>query len=281
MDDSLILALFGIGLIVLPTIGIIAFIVRSGRRQAQRLTPLRSSNPNSLEAIRQMSVPNAYQKMLSDVRSWGWTLVVFGIIHLVATNFLNLSFGLLLIAIGALSFLVREPSMFILYAVTLAWAAIGNMLAFDSAIGWALFGLFQVFLSAQVFRRFFVFKKVHKDYTDSLTAEQPQPAASQPTRTDQIFPFASLVAGSWGFIGAACGYVALVAVGATQQTNLLNIAGLTTDVAVIVGVLGFALGLAALLSDSPRRALSIIGLAAGGLTILMMVGLNVLARVAG
>lgn len=275
MDQTTIM----IGFIILAAIGAAVAILRSGRqREAQGMSY--DPKANSLDAIRQMSTPNAYQKMLSDIRSWGWTLVIFGIFHMIASGFLSLPHGILLIAVGALSFVAREASMYVLYAVTLAWAAIGN-LTLGTAPGWALFGGFQVLLSVQVFRRFLLFKKVQKDYKESLATDQPEPVSPQPTRTDQIFPLASLVAGCGGLIGVLFGWGMILVTSATAQASLLNVSGLATDVSMIIGVLGFSLGLAALLSDAPRRALSIIGTVAGAVAMLTAVSLVMLARIAG
>jgi len=280
VGDTLIVIIL-IGLIILPIVGIVVVIARSKRRHAPGSTSSLSSHPNSLEAIRQMSTPDAYQKMQSDLRGWGWALVVLGIVHLVATNFLSLPHGLLLIAVGLLSFLVREASMYILYAVMLAWAAIGNLMAFSAAAGWAFFGVFQVILSVQVFQRFFVYKKVQVDHNASLASDELQDASPPPGRTDQIFPLGSIILGSWGLLGIVCGYGIIFVMGAAEQTGMIDVAGFGVDVALIMGVLGFALGLAAILADSPRRVLSIIGTVAGGLTMVTAIGLMVLARVAG
>jgi len=235
---------------------------------------------NSLDAIRKMSTPDAYQKMLSDIRSWGWSLAVFGVIHLVAGHFLNLSHGLLLISVGALSFLVRESPMYVLYASVLAWAAINNFTGSKSS-GWMMFGFFQAVLSVQVFQRFFLFKKVEKDYEESLVMDPPEPASSRPRRTDQIFPTVSIVAGIGGLLGTLFGLGMIFLLSAARNVTLTKIAASVTDIAMIVAVLGVSLGLASLLSKAPRRQLSIVGTVAGGLAILIDVGLIVLVRVLG
>lgn len=235
---------------------------------------------NSLDAIRKMSTPDAYQKMLSDIRSWGWSLAVFGIIHLVAGHSLSLSHGLLLISVGALSFLVRESPMYVLFASVLAWAAISNFTGSNSP-GWMLFGFFQVLISVQVFQRFFLFKKIEKDYNESLVMDPPEPASYRPKRTDQIFPTVSIVAGIGGLLGTLFGLGMIFVLSAAQNVYLAKIAAAVTDVAMIVAVLGFSLGLASLLSKAPRRQLSIVGTVAGGLAILIDIGLIVLVRVLG
>lgn len=266
--------LLDIGSIVFGALFIAVGILVSGRhRQAQEM-----SLDNSLDAIRQMSTPEAYQKMQIDLRTWGWTLVGLGIINL---GPLSLPHGLLLIAVGLLSFLVREASMYILYAVVLAWAAIGNLMAFSTAPGWAIFGVVQIVLSVQVFKRFSVYKKVQADYNVSLASDELPDASPQSGRTSQVFPLGSIVLGSLGFLGAVSGLGLTMIMSPSLQPSMINVASFAVDVALIVGVLGFALGLAAILSDAPRRVLSTIGSVAGGLTMVTVIGLTMLMRFAG
>jgi hypothetical protein len=266
--------LLNIGSVVFGAIFIAIGILVSGRqRQAQGLNP-----DDSLDAIRQMSTHDAYQKMQIDLRTWGWTLVGLGVIHL---GYLNLPHGLLLIAFGLLSFLVRETSTYILYAVILAWTAIGNLMAFSKAPGWAIFGLVQIILSVQGFKRFSMYKKVQTDYNASLASNELQDASPQSGRTGQVFPLGSIVLGSLGFLGAVCGYGLPLVMSPMLQPDIINIASFGIDIALIMGVLGFALGLAAILSDAPRQVLSIIGSVAGGLTMVTGIGLTLLVRFAG
>lgn len=233
---------------------------------------------NSLAAIRLMSTPDAYRKMLGDIRGWGWAGIVLGAIHLVAGRSLNLSFGLLMLAIGALSFLVRESPMYVLYAVVIAWAGIGN-LAGVAASTWTIFGLFQLVISVQIFQRYFLFRKVEKDYRASPPADQPERESVRPSRTEQAFPLASLLAGVGGLAGSLFGFGTLILLSAAEASRLTNVAGQATEISMVVGVLGFALGLASLLSGAPNRALSILGTVAGGLAMLMGVGLMIAGRI--
>jgi hypothetical protein len=82
-------------------------------------------------------VKNNYAAMLKEIRSWGFWSLGLGAVHLVTSGFLSAPWGVLLIIVGLASFYFRTASMFIIYAVTLAWAALSNLLGLDFA--WIFF----------------------------------------------------------------------------------------------------------------------------------------------
>ena len=59
-------------------------------------------------------------------RSWGRWLIVMGVIQLVASQFLDPGWGVLLMLVGVASFYFRSLAMLAVYGVIMAWAAISN-----------------------------------------------------------------------------------------------------------------------------------------------------------
>ena len=55
--------------------------------------------------------------MRRDIRSWGKWLIGLGVVHLIANGSLDASWGIMLILLGAMSFLFTTPSMYVIYAV--------------------------------------------------------------------------------------------------------------------------------------------------------------------
>jgi hypothetical protein len=76
------------------------------------------------------SVVQAHEKMLKEVRSWGYVSLGLGALHLISSGFTGLSapWGVLLIAIGLTSFYFKEAAMFVIYGTTLGWAALTNIM---------------------------------------------------------------------------------------------------------------------------------------------------------
>ena len=71
---------------------------------------------------------HGYEAMRKDVRSWGiWSLGLGGL-HVVASGFLSAGWGILLVIVGGGSFLFQDAAMYVIYATTLAWAAISNLM---------------------------------------------------------------------------------------------------------------------------------------------------------
>ena len=136
--------------------------------------------------------------MLRETRSWGLSLLGLGAVHLVASGFLSAPWGILLLAVGLASFYFREAPMFIVYGVTLAWAAISNLLGGE--IGWIIFALFQFFLAFQVFRKFFHFRQAQTEYATLRVQEAPH-SPLIPARAVRAFPWAGCVLGTLSLVG--------------------------------------------------------------------------------
>ncbi|HSG42199.1 MAG TPA: hypothetical protein VLA72_03505 [Anaerolineales bacterium] len=96
-----------------------------------------------------------HEIMLKEIRSWGLWSLGLGVVHLISSGFLNSSWGILLIIVGLSSFYYRTAPMFIMYTVTLSWAALSNLLSFNTE--WVIFSVLQgyfAFRTLQDFRRF-------------------------------------------------------------------------------------------------------------------------------
>ncbi len=61
------------------------------------------------------------------IRNWGYGLLLLGFIQIIANNFLDPAWGVVLILVGAASFYFRTAAMFPVYGVILAWAMVNNI----------------------------------------------------------------------------------------------------------------------------------------------------------
>lgn len=95
-------------------------------------------------------------------------LLVLGVIHLISPR-LDMYWGILLIATGAFSFFVRKKSTILVVGAVLVLAGIFNGLSLwlgyvdKSDVGWALFGIFQVYLGLTEFVKYYKIRKVKFD----------------------------------------------------------------------------------------------------------------------
>ncbi|HET7087498.1 MAG TPA: hypothetical protein VFL17_02495 [Anaerolineae bacterium] len=210
--------------------------------------------------------------MLRETRSWGIWLLGLGAVHLVASGFLSAPWGILLLTVGLASFYFRGASMFIVYGVTLAWAAINNLLARES--GWAIFALFQFFLAFQVFRQFFHFRQAEREYA-TLRVQEALPSPLIPERAVRAFPWAGCVLGALSLAGLVTSIVmVIVLVAFAQVTELPGFVGLIEGLAVDLGVLGLAVGLASVLSGYPYKVLAWLGIVASALVLLIEIAMS-------
>lgn len=101
--------------------------------------------------------------MKRDLRNWGIGLILIGIVSIVLSQSLDPVWGGILIALGLVTLFVRHRGMYIAIGMGLLLAGIMNITGSIQAelaagrewfSGWALFGLFQVFLGIQEIRKF-------------------------------------------------------------------------------------------------------------------------------
>jgi hypothetical protein len=214
----------------------------------------------------------AYAAMLREIRSWGWWSLGLGALHLITSGFLSAPWGILLLIVGAASFLFREAAMFVVYGVTLAWAAISNILGGQAT--WIIAGLFQIYLAFRVFRQFSRFRRAQEDY-DNLSNEEIAESRPSAKRTATIFPWAGGLLGILS-LGGVITLLASTFVLVALSAQVPNLFGFLGGLTVNLGVLGFAVALSALLSGYRYKPVAAIGLAASVLTLAIEIALSLL-----
>lgn len=228
----------------------------------------------SPEATKAVSVAESYSKMLRTVRSWGIWLLVLGALHLVSLGFLSAPWGILLIVVGLASFYFRTPVIFVLYAVTLAWAALSNILSGQT--GWIVFAIFQFYLAMRVFQQFLHFRQTEAEHIE-LDTEGVSGSALASERAARVFPWTGCLLGSLSLTGLVAVFVAaVILVESSGSTTVPSFLGLMEGLVVNLGILGFAVGLASLLSGYRRKLVAILGMIAGVLTLLTEIVLGLL-----
>jgi hypothetical protein len=213
-----------------------------------------------------------YAVMQREIRSWGWWSLALGAIHLVASGFLSAPWGILLLIVGLASFYFHEAAMFVVYGVTLTWAAVSNMLGGQAA--WIAGGLFQIYLAFRVFRQFFRFRQAQKDYVN-LVVEGSLVSPPMPDRAVRAFPWIGGLMGIVSVAGFAAVFVSAIIVTGLSG-GLPDYFSFLEGLAVNVGVLGLAVSLASLLSSYRYRLLAVLGIIGSVLTLFVDLSLVLL-----
>jgi hypothetical protein len=239
----------------------------------------------SLANLRQQSVlingkeeapsksPN-HEKMLHEIRNWGLTLLVIGVIQIFSSGFLSNTWGILLVIVGLASFYFRSSAMFVVYGTTLSWAAISN--ALGSSGGWFAFSVLQAFFAFQTFRQFFRFRSI-LPFPQPLENEDEQYKQLNSDKATKPFPWLSFVFGLVSFVGLIAVFLgAIIFVGITEGTELPSFITFSEGLVIDLAVIGFATGLASILSRFKHKLFSIIGMSASALVLVIEVGLNLL-----
>jgi hypothetical protein len=205
-----------------------------------------------------------HSTILKETRSWAISLLILGVISLLATGFLSAPWGILLIVVGLASFYFRSSAMMVVYAVTLVWAGISNLTSGQAF--WIGFAIIQAIMAFLVFRKFISFRKAEESPADG----EFNPSELTPERSATIFPWAAGALGVFsllGLIGIFAGIIIQVYI--LQNRATPDLWGFIEGLVVNLGVLGFALGLASILCKYKKKAFAIVGMVTGILTLII------------
>ena len=188
---------------------------------------------------------------------------------------LNSAWGILLFLVVGLAFVFKDAAMFVVFAVTLAWAGITNAATLQA--GAVILGLIQLVLAAQVFRKFRSHQTVEPN---TLTDEHQNGVAADAhaSRTARVFPPLGCGLSLLAALSALTAFIALIAL-IVLETPIEDFAtvGLVTGLVIDVAVLALAISLAALISRFRWRGLSIAALVVSGLILMGWIALLVFA----
>jgi hypothetical protein len=236
----------------------------------------REDESNLPESIRPLQVTNplndsltSQTAMLKQIRSWGIWSLILGTAHILASGFFSASWGILLLMIGLASFAFRTASMFIVYFVILAWVAFNNILS--GASGWMIFAMLQLYFAVSVFLQFRRFRQMELRL-DQTEEDNADVKALTLERSKLFFPWISPIFSCSSMLGIVFLFVVGIVIGATH-TTWIKYWAFAVDLMMNLGVLGFAVGLASLLSRYHPKLLAIIGMIVGLLIMILDIAL--------
>lgn len=102
-----------------------------------------------------------------DLRSWGFGLIVIGVIHFVLSEFLDPIWGGVLIAIGISCLFVRQRGMYIVIGIALMLVGIMNIFVGEFG-GWTMFGVFQIGFGIYQIHKFRKYGRTTAGYDKAL-----------------------------------------------------------------------------------------------------------------
>lgn len=218
------------------------------------------------------NVIRLHAKLVKSARSWGTWLLVLGVLQLVASNLLEPTFGVLLLIVGVLSFVFTHPALFVVYATTLAWAAVSNILSalVGGQVQWGIFALVQVYMAYSTLREYKTYRQNEVAYRQMLQAEGVSDA--QERVPVQVFPIGGCALAVGGALLLVATFTALIYLGATQpDTEPSAWINWLFGLAQGFAILAVGLSAASLASQFRHRVLSILALAGSALTVLIFI----------
>ena len=127
-----------------------------------------------------------------EVRNVGIALIVFGVIHFVLSQFLDFTWGFVLIVVGIISLFYRSRKMLLTFGILLIVVGVLNLstyaIALEEVSGfWGIFGIIQIIWGIQEINRF------------RRTKENPKYETKE--KIKKGFVWHGLRAGFWTMIG--------------------------------------------------------------------------------
>jgi hypothetical protein len=207
-----------------------------------------------------------YALMLKENRSWGFGLLLIGALHVVTSGFLSAPWGIMLIAAGLASFYFRTAPMFIVYAVTLAWAGLSNLIGGET--GWIILAFFQMFLAFSVFRKYRRFRDAESNYAKLATTDATLDRLPA-ERAARFFPWLGALLSCSSLLGLVLVFIIALVLAVVNEdaASIPEYFYFIEGLVVAFGVLGFAIGLASLLARYRLKGLAITAIVAGVLTV--------------
>lgn len=189
-----------------------------------------------------------------ETRSTGFWMLVWGGLSLVASGIFDASWGVMLIVIGIASFFLKDVAMLVVYAVTMAWAAVWNLLSsyLDGTWTWAIFSLFQAYWAVRIFQGYARFSRAKAELSIESTGAG---------RVRRVLPVTGCLFSMLAAAGVVTWTVSIMLAGAGVLYASDDVLNLTMNLVINLAVLGFALCLGALLSGYRYKAITIIGMA--------------------
>lgn len=232
---------------------------------------IQSSKIDWKAIARTMNPERVRNVMVHEDKSWRFWLLVMGFMQLVASRFLNPSWGIMLILIAVVSLYFRSAAMLPVYGVTMAFAAASNLLSGQGF--WLIFGLLQIYWAYNTFRQFLILRRS----ADRLRIGLGLDSSGKADRAASLFPWAGCALSAAAPTVLVAAIILMVASTlATGQEPDERLTRLAEEALVYSALLGLALAVAALLARYRRRTVSILAAIGSGL----MIGLILLAAVA-
>lgn len=207
--------------------------------------------------------------LLQQVRSSAFWSIGLGLVQLFAPG-LSRAWGVSLLLLGALAFLLPTPAMRIVNIVTFFWVAGGNALS-GSPFWIGLAGI-------QIWDGILGFRRWRKAEQYRRSVEGALPVDTREAQARRFFPWLGLGLGIGAFVSVIVlvatffGYVLLSR--GQGDSAVFTFIGFLESLVVNLGVLGFAIGLASLLAGFDRKSAAAVGMVGGVAAIALDFGLG-------
>jgi hypothetical protein len=214
-------------------------------------------------------------EMYKSIRSWAIFSLILGGLSVISIGKLDPGWGIVLIIIAILSWKVKIPGMFIVYAVIMAWAAFSNLVSgfSGSERWWLVLALGQAYWSIAIIKQFRKYRRLplQELYQSGGWAADLPPLQNETLIVNRFAIIGTILAGiSSILLPGLC--IATFVIGITaQSTEVPGMMIWLMSGVMDVSVLALGLSCAALFSRTEQKALSISGVVMSGLQLVIWI----------
>jgi hypothetical protein len=236
-----------------------------------------------LKEIRNKQVP---VEMDERLKKWGIGLIILGVIHILASQFLDPVWGGIIIILGILNLVIKKRGMFVANGIALLLVGLLNILSgfLDNPVNffWGVFGIVQLIWGIQEIRKYKLYDNDQKTENDksigkSQTTSWPVTETFPKKHKHSGFGIASFSIASIALIVLVLLFITSVYLnivnpdGIDEESPEAILLGLIMILDLFMVLIGTGLGIAGVVGNGKKKVFSVLGLVFNGVFLILLV----------
>jgi hypothetical protein len=236
-----------------------------------------------LKEIRNKQVP---VEMDERLKKWGIGLIILGVIHILASQFLDPVWGGIIIILGILNLVIKKRGMFVANGIALLLVGLLNILSgfLDDPVNffWGVFGIVQLIWGIQEIRKYKLYDNDQKTENDksigkSQTTSWPVTETFPKKHKHSGFGIASFSIASIALIVLVLLFITSVYLnivnpdGIDEESPEAILLGLIMILDLFMVLIGTGLGIAGVVGNGKKKVFSVLGLVFNGVFLILLV----------
>lgn len=251
-----------------------------------QLDPNREAEIQKSSSFKKSDVEQVPADMDESLKKWGIGLIILGVIHILASQFLDPVWGGIIIILGILNLVIKKRGMFVANGIALLLVGLLNILSgfLDDPVNffWGFFGILQLIWGIQEIRKYKLYNSNQK--TENVKSIEGLQTTSWPVtaKLPQKHKHSGFGIASFSIAGIAL-IMLILLFSISVYLNIINPDGLDEESpeALLLGLImildlfmvliGTGLGIAGVVENGKKKVFSLLGLIFNGVFLILLV----------